>query len=94
MEEHQGQYPVIYITFKELTKNNFFSFLDQFRIIINILFKEHKYLLKKLDKFDQEDFEKFSSMKTIFKASQTELENSIFLLSRLLYNHHNNHRSH
>ncbi|MGL4868402.1 MAG: AAA family ATPase, partial [Cetobacterium sp.] len=61
--EHQGKYPVIYLTLKELTGASYDDFLRGFKRLISKLFKEHKHLKELLDTDDLEAFEKIVKRK-------------------------------
>ncbi|MGL5356644.1 MAG: AAA family ATPase, partial [Cetobacterium sp.] len=61
--EHQGKYPVIYLTLKELTGVSYDDFLRGFKRLISKLFKEHKHLKEFLDTDDLEAFEKIIKRK-------------------------------
>ncbi|MGL5356860.1 MAG: AAA family ATPase, partial [Cetobacterium sp.] len=60
---HQGKYPVIYLTLKELTGISYDDFLRGFKRLISKLFKEHKHLKEFLDTDDLESFEKIVKRK-------------------------------
>ncbi|MGL4904432.1 MAG: AAA family ATPase [Cetobacterium sp.] len=60
---HQGKYPVIYLTLKELTGVSYDDFLRGFKRLISKLFKEHKHLKEFLDTNDLEAFEKIVKRK-------------------------------
>jgi len=54
----QGEYPVIFITFKNQKHISFENFEDGIRVLLSNLYKEHDYLLDsdKLTDFDKNDF--------------------------------------
>ncbi|OCA97826.1 AAA family ATPase [Clostridium beijerinckii] len=54
----QGQYPVIFITFKNQKHISFEDFQDGIKVLLSNLYKEHEYLLysNKLSEFDKNDF--------------------------------------
>ncbi|NMM65967.1 AAA family ATPase [Clostridium sp. P21] len=54
----QGQYPVIFITFKNQKHISFENFEDGIKVLLSNLYKEHEYLLDsdKLSEFDKNDF--------------------------------------
>ncbi|MGL4988952.1 MAG: hypothetical protein ACRC5F_06900 [Cetobacterium sp.] len=60
---HQGKYPVIYLTLKELTGVSYDDFFKGFKRLISKLFKEHKHLKEFLDADDFEAFEKIVKIK-------------------------------
>lgn len=54
----QGEYPVIFITFKNQKHTSFEDFKDGIRVLLSNLYREHEYLLDsdKLSEFDKNDF--------------------------------------
>ena len=56
--ELQGEYPVIFITFKNQKHLSYDNFEDGIKVLISDLYKEHEYLLysDKLSEFDKNDF--------------------------------------
>ncbi|NJO03247.1 MAG: AAA family ATPase [Bacteroidia bacterium] len=83
---HQGQYPVIFLTFKGVKEDNWEKTYEWFRNIIAEEFKDHSYLLKNNFLTGDE--------KTLFKkiinrnASELEYKNSLRTLSAFLYRYH------
>ncbi|AVK47201.1 AAA family ATPase [Clostridium sp. MF28] len=63
--ELQGQYPVIFITFKNQKHISFEDFQDGIKVLLSNLYKEHEYLLysNKLSEFDKNDFKEIISRK-------------------------------
>ncbi|MFW2502803.1 AAA family ATPase [Clostridium diolis] len=61
----QGQYPVIFITFKNQKHISFEDFQDGIKVLLSNLYKEHEYLLysNKLSEFDKNDFKEIISRK-------------------------------
>ncbi len=59
----QGEYPVIFITFKNQKHISFENFQDGIKVLLSNLYKEHEYLLDsdKLSEFDKSDFEEIIS---------------------------------
>ena len=82
----QGRYPVISITLKDVKKSNIHDCMESLKIKIADEFKNHKYILNSddIDKNDKIEFENIVN-KT---ASNTDYENSLYLLSRLLYHYY------
>lgn len=58
MMKLQGEYPVIFITFKNQKHISFEDFKDGIKMLLSNLYKEHEYLLNsdKLSEFDKNDF--------------------------------------
>jgi len=79
----QGQYPVIFLTFKDIKASSWESAYEKFAIIIS---EECKRLLPNLaiEKVDASDVDIFNKLKTK-QASEGELAQSLRFLSRLLY---------
>ncbi len=84
--KHQGKYPVISITFKDIKHSHFQDALDSFRLLAQELCREHRYLATsdKLNKDEKELFNQFLNN----KLESSELKNFLKLLSELLFKHH------
>ena len=80
----QGQYPVIFLTLKEVKGKNFEEFFERMKSIITETFKIHRYLLN--TNLSEEDYIKFKKILNE-TASQTDYERSLKFLSELLYQH-------
>ncbi len=80
---HQGQYPVIFITFKDAKEPSFTGTVSKLRVLIQELYREHEKTLS----FDQIS----DSSKTVFQqylegsASDEQLQQSLLFLSECLY---------
>ncbi|SFD02110.1 AAA family ATPase [Clostridium uliginosum] len=61
----QGEYPVIFITFKNQKHLSYEDFKDGIQMLLSNLYKEHDYLLEsdKLSEFDKDDFKEIISRK-------------------------------
>ncbi len=61
----QGEYPVIFITFKNQKHISFENFEDGIKVLLSNLYKEHEYLLysDNLTEFDKNDFKEIISRK-------------------------------
>ncbi len=85
--EHQGKYPVVFITFKDIKQASFSSTLEKFNELIIKTYYQHHYL-KNSDKLVE-------AQKRIFqvisegKANQSQLENALQFLTECLSIHHN-----
>jgi hypothetical protein len=84
---HQGQYPIIYLTFKDVKQNNWDDCYDKVRKVISSEFSRHKYLYESdaLSEFEKKSF--YSVLEG--SASRATLENSLKDLSTYLHKHHN-----
>ena len=81
--EHQGKYPVIYISFFDLAGKNYKILENKIKKIFMDLFYDHKYLLKRLDKKEKKIYNRYLDNKTI---EREDLEHGIFFLCKLLSN--------
>jgi hypothetical protein len=82
---HQGKYPVIFLSFKEVERNTFESSYKKLKSGISDEFKRHAYVVKKIqDKDDRELFKTLSSG----KASEDDYSASLQFLSKCLENYH------
>ncbi len=87
--QHQGQYPVIAISFKDVKNSTFKHTYKSLCIIIQDLYKEHRYLLSS-SHLEEEDKVNFT---TILKGELEEndlelIQFSLKRLSQYLYQHH------
>jgi len=81
----QGQFPVIYITFKEIEELTWDVCYDKFAIILYKEFDRHKYLLDgELESYEKEFFLRIMER----RASLAELETSLQFLAGLLHKHY------
>lgn len=81
----QGQYPVIFLTFKDTKENNWEDAYANIANVISNEFRRHAQALQPiLDAYDQKKFEAISGG----TASQTDYKDSLLFLSRLLAEHY------
>lgn len=80
--EHQGQYPVIFVSFKDIKESSFEDALKKLKILIRILYREHRYLLE-TNQLELDEKELFTDYLT-GNIGKAELEDSIRYLSELL----------
>ena len=87
MDTYCCQYPVIFLTFKDVKYDNWKATLTKIKTIIANLFVEHYYLFRsnKLADFEKQDFDDIVRK----KADPVLYENSLIFLSELLYRYHN-----
>ncbi|MBF0300708.1 MAG: AAA family ATPase [Oligoflexia bacterium] len=83
---HQGQYPVIFITFKDIKEFSFSDVINKCNSLVQSLYREHQYLLNSNVLADNEKniIQKYLNKQT----DKTDIENSIKILSEFLYKHH------
>ncbi|MDD7601536.1 MAG: AAA family ATPase [Firmicutes bacterium] len=79
---HQGKYPVIYLTFKDIKSASWENTVKQFRIIFSAEFARHSEVLES-DRCEAGDKAYFRKMLD-GTADTTELEQSLQILSRML----------
>lgn len=84
--QHQGKYPVIYLTFKDVKCDSFDSCIAHLSNLINALYREHYYLKSSTSVLDVDKitFDKYASS----QVDATDIENSLNFLSKSLYQHH------
>lgn len=87
MDQFQGQYPVIRVTFKDVIGNNFVIIELKMRKEMARVFNCHKYVIKALER------KKFYELANDFRhyCSERNLKNitqSLFFLSHLLHQHY------
>lgn len=83
VEQHQGQYPVIFISLKDVKADNYDHSIESFRLVISVLFGQHTYLETHLNDSDKLKFQRFLTG----TFNHSELENSLRYLSELLFQH-------
>lgn len=85
-QKHQGQYPVIFLTFKDVKFASWQENVDCLKLIIGTEFNRHPELFEsdKCDEFEKRYFGKVASG----EASEVELTQSLLFLSRMLAKHH------
>jgi hypothetical protein len=83
LRTHQGQYPVLFISFNEVVPSSFDDPMECIRILIGDLFQEHSYLLDS-DKIDNREKKKIQA----YCSGETDipsLSHALYFLSRCLY---------
>lgn len=80
---HQGQYPVIALTFKDLKAENISDFYGSLARIISNLYEEHDAVLNR-DKFYAHDIQEYDALLSR-TATSLQLQNSLHFLSKCLY---------
>ncbi len=87
IRDHQGQYPVISVSFKDIKAHDFKTAVEKIKLLIQELCRQHYYLFesKQLNDNERALFYKYLSD----DPSQDELENSLKILSELLRQHCN-----
>ena len=81
--KEQGQYPVIFITMKDLKKNTWEQMNFAVKSLISNLYNGFEYIREKLNEKDLIEFEKIW-----FKKEDGDYDNSLRLLSEYLYNYY------
>ncbi|ALF20303.1 ATP-binding protein [Fusobacterium nucleatum] len=81
--KEQGQYPVIFITMKDLKKNTWEQMYFAAKSLISNLYNEFEYIREKLNEIEKEKFYKIWS-----KSEDGDYDNSLRLLSEYLYNYY------
>ena len=86
IKEHQGKYPVIMLSFKDINSDSFKGSYNKINKQIAFLFSSFEYLLKseKLNTVQLRTFKIILDQ----SADQEALEDSLKLLSECLYQHH------
>lgn len=82
--KYQGQYPVIYISLKDLKLNSFEETLEELKNLIAELYEENIYTLENLSSFNENIFNNILTR----KPNMVELRNSLKFLSKILKDHH------
>lgn len=83
---HQGQYPVIFITFKDLKESTYEESIEYLRDLIKKLYREHKEYI--LSSSIDEDYKKLFETYLEGLISTVELQLSLTFLSEILFKAH------
>jgi hypothetical protein len=83
--QHQGKYPVIFVSFKSVKDTTFLEALKNLQMLIQKLYRMHDYLLDsdKLRENEKEIFKKFLAD----EVEKAMLERALETLSEFLYKH-------
>lgn len=85
--KHQGQYPVVYLTLKDVKEHSYPAAFEKIQHLIGKIYDEFSSVLLHSDKLT--DFQK-NYMNGILtrRASQVDVEDSLLMLSKALYDHY------
>ena len=83
---HQGQYPVIFLTFKDIQSENFQEMLDELKILMEELYELYIHLLDSphLTKNQKKYFQAVLDQ----EITDVQLKKALFKLSKYLYMHY------
>ena len=81
--QEQGQYPVVYISFRNMEEVSWENCLSQIRDLIRNIYIEFKYIRKKLDEFDLMDFNNIC-----FNNQNSNWKGSLKALTKYLYEYY------
>src|SRR5262249_45709084 len=84
--QHQGKYPVIFITFKDIKDHGFEQALQKLGLLMMKVYEEHRYLLTS-PSLDSEQKEFFRSILRR-EGDQSALEMALERLTAYLFLHH------
>jgi len=82
---HQGQYPVIFITLKDLKENTYPLAYANLCFLLSQIYNDHEYLLSS-HKINNEEKQIFQAVHTR-QASPEIINSSLHLLTKLIYKH-------
>ena len=83
--KEQGQYPVIFLSLKDLKADNWEEMERGIKNLLQEVFSEHKYLIKELDEFDLSILKKIINKEVELEG----LKSSLKFLTRILYEKYN-----
>ncbi|WP_162789908.1 AAA family ATPase [Cardinium endosymbiont of Sogatella furcifera] len=86
IDQHQGKYPVIMLSFKDVNADSFQGAYNAVYELISTLYESYTYLFNS-DKVNKIQLNKLYKIVNN-KANQQQLESSLELLSKCLYQHH------
>ena len=74
-QQHQNQYPVIYLTLKDIKEPNYERMYEKFQWLLAELYREHRYLMETLnDPEEQALFHRFLTKKTSVSENEEALK--------------------
>lgn len=82
--EHQGKYPVISVTFKNIKADIFKSFKSKFADEISEIFEKFEYVRNSLTAKQKRDFDEIVNL----EASEEKLQKSLYNLTKFLHKYH------
>jgi len=82
---HQGQYPVVFLTFKDVKVSTWEECYEKLCSTITAEFNRHKYLLSSIGEYEQKDFIAVLNG----SATKSVFEDSLKKLSEYLFSYHN-----
>ena len=85
-----NKYPTILVSFKDAGGVGFKESLTRLKSIISKLYEAHLYLIKECDNIEPFNMRKFQAFLEE-DTDKVDFTDSLFLLSKLLYQHHNKH---
>ncbi|MEO1301213.1 MAG: AAA family ATPase, partial [Bacteroidota bacterium] len=89
---HQGKWPVMFLTFKDLVGGSILDMEKESKVLFQELYDQHAYLSTWLNELEKTPSTlakaKYFSDVIEKKVDLAELENSLYFLSRLLYEYH------
>ena len=86
IEKHLNQYPVIFITLKNVDFTTYSSSIEKIRELVSDLFKQNLYILEN-DNFDETDKENFFQLRD-GKSTEIRLQSSLHFLTECLYTYY------
>ncbi len=81
--QEQGQYPVVYISFKNMEEENWENCLNQARELIRNVYMKFRFIRKKLNEFDLMDFDNIC-----FNNEKANWKGSLKALTKYLYEYY------
>ena len=86
-QEYQNQYPVIFLTFKNLDAPNFDDNLTKLRTAIYNMADKFVFL-RKSPKLDEDDIQRYNELCQIETMTRNTINNCLYTLTYLLYKHY------
>ncbi|MEK6731069.1 MAG: AAA family ATPase [Pseudomonadota bacterium] len=85
--KHQGRYPIIFISFKDIKDTDFVTAYNKMRELIISIYDEHNYLALS-DRLSNNQRQLYQLIMTR-QADRSQLQNSLQILCTCLYQHYN-----
>ncbi|MCL2065359.1 MAG: ATP-binding protein [Candidatus Cloacimonetes bacterium] len=85
-QKYMNQYPIIFLTIKDVNCNNFDEAIEETRSLVSYIYRQNKYIIES-DRFDKQQKKRFNSYLTE-ESTINELKSSLKFLTDCLYTYH------
>ncbi|MCL2065358.1 MAG: ATP-binding protein [Candidatus Cloacimonetes bacterium] len=86
VQKYMNQYPIIFLTIKDVNCNNFDEAIEETRSLVSYIYRQNKYIIES-DRFDKQQKKRFYSYLTE-ESTINELKSSLKFLTECLCTYH------